>query len=115
MEQISKLVKKRANIILQGFDPLSAGGFTQVPNILLKNKKLSIMSKFVYAMLLSYAWNKDKCFPGQNRLADDIGVHLMTVNRAIKELEKSGYLKIKRMGLGKPNIYTLFCRIKKAK
>jgi hypothetical protein len=33
------------NIILEGFDPVSAGGFTQVPNILLKYKKLSQQAK----------------------------------------------------------------------
>jgi hypothetical protein len=28
--------KERQNIILEGFDPVTAGGFTQIPNVLLK-------------------------------------------------------------------------------
>src|SRR2546421_1986590 len=73
----------RQNIVLQGFDPISAGGFTQVPNFLLKDPKTSANAKVVYSMLLSYAWNNDKVFPGQERLAEEIGSTRSTVNRGI--------------------------------
>ena len=41
------------NIILKGADAATAMGFTQVPNFLLKSKKLAPGDKLVYAMLLS--------------------------------------------------------------
>lgn len=94
------------NIILKGFDPVSAGGFTQVPNVLLKSK-LSANAKVVYAQLLSYAWTNDKCYPGQERMADDLGSTKSTVNRAIIELQETGWLEVERRGQGKTNIYTL--------
>ena len=94
------------NIILKGFDPVSAGGFTQVPNVLLKSK-LSANAKVVYAQLLSYAWTNDKCYPGQERMADDLGSTKSTVNRAIIELQETGWLDVERRGQGKTNIYTL--------
>ena len=37
---------------------------------------------------LSYAWHNDLCFPGQNRLAKDVGMGIASVNRYVKELEK---------------------------
>ena len=62
------------NIILRGADALSTKGFTQVPNHILDNGKLSPGAKLTYAMLLKYAWQNDYCFPGQERLAKDMGV-----------------------------------------
>src|SRR3954454_21997891 len=68
MDKLSNVLKfqERQNIVLQNFDPISAGGFTQVPNFLLKDPKMSANAKVVYSMLLSYAWNNDKGFPGRN-------------------------------------------------
>ena len=103
---ISDLLKER-NIILKGADAASAMGFTQVPNFLLKSKKLSSGDKMAFAMLLSYAWQNDYCFPGQRRLAEDLGLDERSVRRNLKSLEANGLLAIQRRGLGKTNIYEL--------
>ena len=95
------------NIILEGFDPVSSGGFTQVPNYLLNNPELSCVAKIVYAKLLSYAWENNRVFPVQETMATDIGSSKSTVNRGIQELEQQGWLEIQRRGQGKTNIYIL--------
>lgn len=108
MEHIKKtLVHTERNIILKGADLLTRYGFTQVPNYVLESKKITPGAKLTYAMLLKYAWNNDLCFPGQERLANDIGVARPTANIYIKELEKRGFLKITRRGQGKTNLYVL--------
>ena len=56
MDHIDGQLNKYKNIILEGFDAVSAGGFTQVPNFILKSKELSVGAKLTYSMLLSYAW-----------------------------------------------------------
>ena len=106
MKPIGETLERFQNIVLQGFDPVSAGGFTQVPNLLLKSS-LSANAKVVYAQLLSYAWTNDRCYPGQERMADDLGSTKSTVNRAIIELQFTGWLDVERRGQGKTNIYTL--------
>ena len=58
-------------------------------------------------MLLKYAWQNDFCFPGQDRLAEDMGVTRQSVNTYIKELKNKGFISIKRQGQGRPNSYTL--------
>lgn len=58
-------------------------------------------------MLLKYAWQNDFCFPGQERLAEDMGVGKRSVVRFISELEKESFIEIKRQGQGRPNLYTL--------
>ncbi len=113
MKQFGDAVPERyRNIILEGFDPVAAGGFTQVPNFILKSPDLSVGAKLTYAMLLSYAWHNDYCFPGQDTLATDMGAGLRSVSRYIDELEKHEFIAIKRNGLGKTNTYKLFARVK---
>ncbi len=113
MEKLSDLqiFKERQNIVLEGFDPVSAGGFTQVPNILLKSPSLSSNAKVSYCKLLSYAWHHNRVYPGQERMAEDTGMSRPTVSRAIGELEKKGWLEVKRRGQGQTNVYVLKYRV----
>lgn len=107
METIGNLLKDR-NIVLKGGDIISnGGGFTQVPNFILVSEKVSVGAKLTYAMLLKYAWQDDHCFPGQEKLAEDMGAGKRSVVRWIKELEGANFLAVKRRGLGKSNIYEL--------
>jgi DNA-binding transcriptional regulator YhcF (GntR family) len=92
---------------------MSSRGFTQVPNFILENEKLSVGAKMTYSMMLRYAWANDHCFPGQKTLAKDAGMGVRSVVRYIKELEETGFITIKRRGLGKVNIYELRQRVKK--
>ena len=103
---IADILKDR-NIVLRGADAATSLGFTQVPNFLLKSKKLSAGDKMTFAMLLSYAWQNDFCFPGKVRLAKDLGLEERSVRRHLKCLEGNGLLAIKRRGQGKTNIYEL--------
>jgi hypothetical protein len=103
---IGEIIKDR-NIILRGADAATAMGFTQVPNFLLKSMKLSSGDKITFAMLLSYAWQNDYCFPGQQRLARDMGLDERSVRRHLKSLEIDGLLAIRQRGQGKTNIYEL--------
>ena len=115
MDKLAQLsaFKDRQNIVLQGFDPVSAGGFTQVPNCVLKNLDLSAGAKLVYAMLLSYAWYNDAVYPGQDTMAKEMGAGKRSIVRFIAELEKIGYLEVKRRGQGLTNVYVLRHTVKK--
>ncbi len=97
----------RQNIVLDGFDPISSGGFTQIPNALLNDKLLSFAAKAVYSKLLSYAWSNNRVFPGEDTMAEDLGTSQPTVSRALGELEGDGWLEIVRRGQGKTNVYIL--------
>ena len=107
MRPIGDIIKRDRNIILKGADIATRGGFTQVPNFLLKSKKLTSGDKMTFAMLLSYAWQNDYCFPGQVRLGQDLGLHETNVRKHLKSLEAIGLLSIQRRGQGKTNIYEL--------
>jgi Helix-turn-helix domain len=110
---IGEIVRER-NIEIIGADPVTRHGFTQVPNFILTKKDLSVGAKLAYAMLLKYAWNNDACFPGQVKLADDMGAGERSVRTYLKELEHANLLEIKQRGLGKTNLYRLYLTVKKA-
>ena len=103
---IGDILKER-NIILKNADAATAKGFTMVPNFILKSTKLSAGDKMTFAMLLSYAWQKDYCYPGQKRLGEDLGLTDRSVRTHLKSLQGVGLLNIKRPGQGKNNVYEL--------
>jgi hypothetical protein len=95
------------NIEVVGADLVTLHGFTQVPNFILTNKDLSVGAKLYYAMLLKYARENNFCFPGQQRLAEDMGSAERSVRTYQKELEDGGFLEVTQRGLGKTNLYKL--------
>jgi biotin operon repressor len=100
-------VLREHNIRLDTLDPVARGGFTQVPNFILNDPDLSLGAKVTYAKFLQYAWYNDHCFPGQERLAGEIGMSRPRVNEFVKELERIGLITIKRRGQGKTNLYVI--------
>src|SRR5215471_8885814 len=100
-------VLRERNIELATNDPVVRGGFTQVPNFILKNAKLSLGARVTYSMFLHYAWHNESCFPGQDRLATDMGMSQPRVSEFIKELEAADLIEITRRGQGKTNLYKI--------
>jgi Helix-turn-helix domain len=114
MDHISgHLEKIEQNMRLNTADPIARHGFTQLPNFILRNSQLSANAKVVYSLLLSYAWHNNLCFPGQERLAEHMGVNVSTVSRATTELEDCSLIEIERRGQGKTNFYTINFVVKK--
>jgi hypothetical protein len=109
---IGDILKDR-NIEIVGADLATRHGFTQVPNFILTNSDISVGGKLAYAMLLKYAWGDDACFPGQTKLAVDMGSGERSVRRYLEELENAGLLEIVQRGLGKTNLYRLFLTVQK--
>ena len=103
---IGDIIRER-NIELATNDPVVRGGFTQVPNFILKNADLSLGAKVTYAMFLHYTWHNESCFPGQERLAEDMGMSQSRVSEFIKELQTAELIEITRRGQGRTNLYKI--------
>lgn len=109
----ANLENTKRNIEIVGADPVTRHGFTQVPNFILTNKSLSVGAKLAYAMLLKYAWTDRACYPGQKKLAEDIGSGERSVRTYLKELEDAQFLEVTQRGLGKTNHYLLHVTVEK--
>jgi biotin operon repressor len=110
LASIGEIIER--NIELTTLDPVARGGFTQVPNFILRDGTLSLGAKVAYSMFLHFAWNNDSCFPGQDRLAQHMGMSVSRVNEYIKELEAAGLVDITRRGQGKTNLYRVHFAVK---
>jgi hypothetical protein len=113
MKTIGEVLKEK-NLQLDTTNPVLQNGFTQVPNFILKDPNISVGAKVAYAMFLSYAWHNDSCFPGQDRLAEDMGMSRSRVTEFVGELQRTGLVTIERRGQGKTNIYTVHFQVKAA-
>jgi len=82
-------------------------GFVQLPKAILYARNLSRHAKILYAVLLGYAWQEDRCFPGYGRLCHDLQASENSVRLYMRELQDAGLLRWKRRGLGKTNLYIL--------
>jgi hypothetical protein len=109
----SNLAHTQRNIEIVGADPVTRDGFTMVPNFLLTNKDLSVGAKLAYAMLLKYHWDNSDVYPGQQKLADEMGAGERSVRSYLKELENANFLEIIQRGLGKTNLYRLYVSVQR--
>jgi len=83
------------------------GGFTQIPNSILYDNSISQSARFLYTVLLSFAWTQDQVFPGQDRLVDILSCSKRSVRTYLIELKEKKLISWKQRGLNKTNIYTI--------
>lgn len=94
-------------VFVEGTDLRLAGGFTQIPNCILRSPTLSNGAKVLYGVLLSYAWQDGWCHPTQETVAADAGCGEREVRNNLAELSRKGLIRIVRQGLQKPNVYQI--------
>jgi hypothetical protein len=104
MQSLKEVIERHTIVVL---NEALKHGFTQLPNYVLRDKRLSFGARLSYAILLSYAWQEGSCFPGQARMAQDLGTTDRSIRTFLNELKARAYISWKRQGLNKPNIYYL--------
>lgn len=108
MEKLSNIKSFRdRNIVIEGMDAATRMGWTGVPNVILDMRTISPGAKLTYAILLKYARENNYCYPGQARVAKDIGTSRQTINAYIRELSNANIITVERRGQGKSNKYHL--------
>jgi hypothetical protein len=88
-------------------DATLAHGFVLLPKLILYACNLSRDAKLLYAVLLGYAWQEQRCWPGYTRLCADLDASENAVRKWMRELEAVHLLSQRRRGLGLSNLYTL--------
>lgn len=84
-------------------------GFTQVPNCIALCPDLTIQARHLYTVLCVHAMHKEKCFPSQQTLCDEMGIKKpKNIYPYLKELNEGGLINIIRR-TGTSNIYEITC------
>lgn len=84
---------------------LRPGQFVQTPTAFLRSPAFSPTVKLLYQVLLSYKGKNADAWPGQDRLAADVGVSERTVRGALATLETAGLITVQKGGDGQTNRY----------
>lgn len=106
------------DIISKWGKEVAAGGFTQIPNHLIRinmfvhdDVKLSPTEMLVLLQLVASWWKKDEMpFPSMRTLSERIGISERQVQRSIKSLEQKGYVKTEKKkikGVIAANVYDM--------
>lgn len=114
MEQISDLVKQRFDRIVVESEILRSG-FAAFPYLVMRDKQLSLGARMTYAFLLMYAWQEGSCYPGQSRMARDMGMSERHLRRYLTELKAALYIKVERRDKRFNNTYVILDRQKPSK
>lgn len=77
-------------------------GYTQISNAVLKDKKLSLKGKGLYAFLYSKPDDWDFAY---NRIANELDIGDKQVRSGLQELEEVGYLQRIKHGTGRVSYY----------
>jgi len=80
--------------------------YVQFWNVVLLNSRLSIGARFTWASLAYYARRSNAAWPGQDRLAEQMGVGVSTLRGYLRELEGASLLATKRRR-SQTNLYRL--------
>lgn len=86
-------------------DPTTQAGFTIIPNAILRARHLSPGSRLLYGLLKMYAWQAGNAYPGQERLAEELGVSTRQIRNYQAELVSAGLLRVEQRGLTQTNRY----------
>jgi len=74
---------------------------------ILSDNSVPLTARVVYVKLVDYCTRERGCFPGEQRIADDLSLSLRTVRRALRELIDMAWIKCTHRGATKTNVYAL--------
>jgi len=72
-------------------------GYGMVQTAIMQLPGLSIQAKALYALLASYTGSNEFCFPSQQKLSEDLGLHRKNIIKYLDELEINDLVERKKM------------------
>lgn len=105
LEKYQEPEKQRGEI---QYDEKYYGRFSvSLPNPILFDQRVSSTGVRVYGLLQMFAMLKGECYPSHRRLSEFLKRSPRSVITSLKNLEAAGWIKIKRLGQRKANLYIL--------
>lgn len=89
---------------------INAKGFGSIPKMVMKDRRLSLQAKGLYAYFCAYSGSGNRAFPGRNTILNDLQITKDTYYKHLDTLKQCDYIRISQertIGRFKRNIYTL--------
>jgi hypothetical protein len=89
---------------------VNAKGFGTIPKAVMKDRRLSIQAKAIYAYFSSYAGGGNRPFPSRKTITEDLQISLNTYHKHLNLLKELDYVRVrqrKKNGVFTSCIYTL--------
>lgn len=106
MQHVGVFVKQRVERVIIENEMMRAG-FAALPYVVLRDTKLSLGARLTFAVLLSYAWQNNATFVGQEKMAKDMGLGQRQLQRYLYELRDTKYIEITRLDKRFNNTYII--------
>jgi len=78
------------------YEGILSKGFGLIPQMVTRDKSLSIEAKAIYAYLAAFAGNDQQAFPGVTLICDELKISQKRYLKHRKDLMEKGYIEIKR-------------------
>lgn len=91
-------------------EDLLSKGYGMIPKLLMKDDRLNVEAKAIYAYLCSYCGAGDTAFPSVELICHDLEISERRYQKYLKQLKNTGYVKVNRERKANGfsnNIYTL--------
>ena len=85
-------------------------GFGILSRKVMRDKNLTVEAKAIYGYLVSFAGNKNTCYPSRDLMCSELGMSVNRFNKHVNSLKDSGYINVKRSSSGNlksKNIYEI--------
>lgn len=105
-----KLVSDDYYVDLLRVEGINSKGFGTIPKVVMKDRRLTLQAKGIYAYFCSYAGAGNRVFPSRNTILRDLGINVSTYYKHLDLLKKCDYIRVKqqkRNGTFAYNIYVL--------
>ncbi len=89
---------------------VNAKGFGTIPKAVMRDKRLSIQAKAIYAYFCSYSGAGNRPFPSRKTITEDLQISMNTYHKHLNQLKALDYIRVKQRkqnGIFTSCIYTI--------
>lgn len=111
MDKEKKDIKPAESLVdILRVEGVNAKGFGTIPKAVMKDRRLSIQAKAIYAYFCSYAGAGNRPFPSRKTITEDLQISMNTYHKHLNKLKALDYIRVKQRkqnGIFTSCIYTI--------
>jgi len=94
----------------QTFNVSRVEGVISIPSAMIKDRRLSFATEVLYGLLVKHSGSAGYCAVAQRKLAEEMGVSIILVRKAVAQLKRMKYIMAVQGGYHYPSRYYFLWR-----